>query len=68
MKCLFCGKEIHLLFKCQFCEGGFCVEHRLPENHQCKNIWKAKVSPKEKEPSVPPVTSPVGEEDESSPL
>ncbi|WXG45261.1 MAG: AN1-type zinc finger protein [Candidatus Atabeyarchaeum deiterrae] len=68
VKCLFCDKEVYLPFRCQFCEGDFCIDHRLPENHKCKNVWKAKTSPKKKEPSTRPVTSPVGDEDEPSPM
>ena len=68
VKCDFCGKEVYLPFKCQFCEGSFCIDHRLPENHKCKNLWKAKDLSKEKKTSPQPVTSPVGEDDESSPL
>ncbi|WXG45023.1 MAG: AN1-type zinc finger protein [Promethearchaeati archaeon SRVP18_Atabeyarchaeia-1] len=68
MKCLVCDKEIYLPFKCQFCEGSFCLEHRLPENHKCKNFWKVKVSSKDKKSFTHPVTSPVGEDDEPSPL
>ena len=68
VKCLFCGKEVYLPFKCPFCNESFCLDHRLPENHECKNLWKAKVSPEGKKSSPPPVTSPVGEDDEPSPL
>jgi len=58
-KCDFCGKEITLPFKCPFCTGRFCDEHRLPENHECLNApprsplghWKTKI-PKGKEATV----------------
>ncbi len=42
MKCQQCGKEEVLPFKCPFCQGLFCAEHRLPENHNCPEIWRAK--------------------------
>jgi len=42
LKCAYCGKEEVLPFKCQFCQGLFCAEHRLPENHACTQIDKAK--------------------------
>lgn len=29
-------------FKCQYCQGFFCTEHRLPENHACPEGWRAK--------------------------
>lgn len=35
VKCEFCGKEDYLPFKCRYCGGYFCIEHRLPENHNC---------------------------------
>ncbi|MFO7797026.1 MAG: AN1-type zinc finger domain-containing protein [Promethearchaeati archaeon] len=34
--CEYCGEEIGFLpFKCKYCGGIFCKEHRLPENHEC---------------------------------
>ena len=39
-KCNYCEKEILLPFKCKFCGGYFCEEHRLPEKHNCPNIPK----------------------------
>ena len=34
--CEFCGEEIgYLPFKCNYCGGTFCKQHRLPENHEC---------------------------------
>ncbi len=50
MKCQRCGKEEVLPFKCQYCQGLFCAEHRLPENHGCTEIWRAK-RPKEQAPT-----------------
>jgi len=34
--CDICKKEVALPFKCNYCGGTFCEEHRLPENHYCK--------------------------------
>ena len=34
-KCEFCGKEELLPFRCPYCGKYFCIEHRLPENHNC---------------------------------
>lgn len=31
-------------FKCPYCGNYFCAEHRLPENHNCPEIWKAKTA------------------------
>ncbi|NVM18195.1 MAG: hypothetical protein HWN80_10800 [Candidatus Lokiarchaeota archaeon] len=34
--CEHCGEKINFLpFKCKYCGGSYCKEHRLPENHQC---------------------------------
>ena len=38
MKCQYCGSDVALPFKCPFCGGYFCAEHRLPEMHACKGI------------------------------
>ncbi|MEM3597207.1 MAG: AN1-type zinc finger domain-containing protein [Candidatus Bathyarchaeia archaeon] len=37
-KCEHCGKEVILPYKCGFCGHYFCVEHRLPENHNCPDL------------------------------
>jgi Zn-dependent protease len=50
LKCQQCGKEEPLPFKCQNCQGLFCAEHRLPENHNCPEIWRAKL-PREQGPA-----------------
>lgn len=42
LKCQQCGREELLPFQCSFCKKFFCSEHRLPENHDCPEIWKAK--------------------------
>jgi uncharacterized protein YkwD len=34
-ECDQCGREVVLPFKCAYCGGNYCVEHRLPENHNC---------------------------------
>ncbi|MHA2289956.1 MAG: AN1-type zinc finger domain-containing protein [Promethearchaeota archaeon] len=34
--CEHCGEKIDFLpFKCKYCGGSYCKEHRLPEYHQC---------------------------------
>ncbi len=35
MNCQKCGQETFMPFKCPYCGGQFCSEHRLPENHSC---------------------------------
>jgi len=52
VKCQQCEMETFLPFRCPFCQGYFCVEHRLPENHACPEYWRAKV-PHREEPSIP---------------
>jgi len=46
MKCQKCEKEVFLPFRCPYCGGHFCSEHRLPENHECPQIDYARM-PKE---------------------
>jgi len=41
MKCQYCESEAILPFKCAFCGGYFCAEHRLPEKHECPEILNA---------------------------
>jgi len=48
VKCGVCGKELVLPFKCPYCGGYFCAEHRLPEKHNCPGLYAA-ASPYEKE-------------------
>lgn len=31
-------EETELVSACNYCEGGFCSEHRLPENHSCPQV------------------------------
>ena len=42
MKCQACEREIDLPFRCSYCGGGFCSDHRLPENHACPRIEQAR--------------------------
>lgn len=34
-ECEQCGKSVFLPFRCWRCDGFFCYDHRLPENHNC---------------------------------
>jgi len=36
--CDYCGREVALPFKCPYCGGKFCIEHHLPENHECPGL------------------------------
>jgi Zn-dependent protease len=42
MKCQVCIQETLLPFRCPYCGGQFCSEHRLPENHACSRIGFAR--------------------------
>jgi Zn-dependent protease len=50
MNCEKCGRETFLPFKCQYCGGYFCSEHRLPENHECPRIEQARIPRQEAQP------------------
>lgn len=52
MKCDKCGKEIFLPFRCPYCGGYFCSEHRLPENHDCPRMELARAPRKEIQPVI----------------
>lgn len=34
--CYICNRIEHMPFKCRKCGKSFCIDHRLPENHNCK--------------------------------
>jgi len=38
VRCQYCGKEVALPFRCRYCGGLFCVEHHLPEKHECPGL------------------------------
>jgi Zn-dependent protease len=50
MNCQKCQKQIYLPFKCPYCGGYFCSEHRLPENHECPQIEQARTPRQETRP------------------
>lgn len=52
MNCDKCQKEVFLPFKCPYCGGFFCSEHRLPENHECPNIEIAHAQKSETQPVI----------------
>lgn len=43
MKCQICGVEVAMPYTCPYCGGQFCSQHRLPENHTCPQISRARV-------------------------
>jgi len=52
MECQKCGKETFLPFRCPYCGGYFCTEHRLPENHDCPRLELAR-SPSRENTLIP---------------
>lgn len=38
LRCQYCEAEEILPFRCPFCGGYFCADHRLPEMHDCPEI------------------------------
>jgi len=52
MICQKCGKETFLPFKCQYCGGYFCSEHRLPENHNCPQMALARLPKDDTNPEI----------------
>ncbi|MEM1942907.1 MAG: AN1-type zinc finger domain-containing protein [Candidatus Caldarchaeum sp.] len=41
-RCHVCGAEELLPFRCSYCSGLFCPEHRLPEKHGCGGVRLAR--------------------------
>ncbi len=56
-KCSKCGKEVYMPFVCNYCGQAFCTDHRLPENHGCKNISQA-LPPHSRAPPTQPRSEP----------
>ncbi|MBE8540104.1 rhomboid family intramembrane serine protease [Geoglobus acetivorans] len=46
MKCDICGKDELLPYKCSYCGGTFCSDHRLPEKHSCEGLYDIPVKVK----------------------
>jgi Zn-dependent protease len=42
MNCQICGIEVDMPYSCPYCGGQFCSQHRLPENHTCPQINRAR--------------------------
>lgn len=43
--CDFCGHKSFMPYRCRYCSGRFCPDHRLPENHACEGLKNAKGTP-----------------------
>jgi Zn-dependent protease len=40
VQCDQCGKDEYMPFRCKYCGGYFCSEHRLPEMHNCEGSYQ----------------------------
>jgi Zn-dependent protease len=40
VQCDHCGKEEYMPFRCKYCGGYFCSDHRLPEMHNCEGSYQ----------------------------
>lgn len=40
--CSYCGKREYLPWRCNYCGGSFCSDHRMPFNHDCPGIERYK--------------------------
>ena len=47
-KCIMCKKKHLIIFKCECCNKSFCMDHRLPELHECKANFNNKDDLKER--------------------
>jgi Zn-dependent protease len=54
MKCQKCSEEVFLPFKCPYCGGYFCPEHRLPESHDCQGKELAHAPSEKAQPMIIP--------------
>lgn len=52
MSCDKCQKEVFLPFRCPYCGGSFCSEHRLPEKHDCPQMELARTPKQETPPTM----------------
>ncbi|MCW4013051.1 MAG: site-2 protease family protein [Candidatus Bathyarchaeota archaeon] len=40
VQCDYCGRDEYMPFRCKYCGGYFCSEHRLPEMHNCSGNYQ----------------------------
>ncbi|MFC7114293.1 AN1-type zinc finger domain-containing protein [Natronoarchaeum sp. GCM10025703] len=43
VECAICSTEVDMPFQCKYCKDPFCIDHRLPEKHECiglENGWE----------------------------
>jgi uncharacterized protein YkwD len=67
--CETCGKRVDLTFNCNYCEGTFCSEHKLPENHKFSKLPNAPPEYiREKIPPTKPSKSYISQPEEECPF
>lgn len=37
-QCEYCGDSADLPYRCNYCGGRYCPDHRLPEGHECDGV------------------------------
>lgn len=42
VRCDSCGRDVYMPFRCNYCGGYFCSEHRLPELHDCAGLHRGR--------------------------
>lgn len=47
--CALCEKHVTMPFKCKFCGGLYCDEHRMPESHNCTGLGRLRREQKRSE-------------------
>jgi AN1-like Zinc finger len=62
--CAVCGKPLSMVYRCKSCDKIFCINHRLPEEHNCENLQKVR---KTKLLEVPKISSAADNSDQNSP-
>jgi len=40
VSCDRCGRDVDLPFRCNYCGGYYCSDHRLPEFHECTGFYQ----------------------------
>ena len=45
-ECDVCGNRSLLPYKCRYCGGRYCPDHRLPENHGCEGLRRMRENPR----------------------
>ena len=41
-RCDYCGEYVDMPFLCPYCGGRFCAQHRLPEMHECPELYRVR--------------------------